>query len=113
MDVKPGSTPAEGSCIVPGALQKLNISVDNSQESCTGMKRGTQEPSCSGNNVETEKMTATGNKSVNVEKVEPTQMATPGTSRTAREDPSTGEKVSSHHSNEKLMEYVCVFQRDL
>lgn len=57
--------------------------------------------------AETEKLTATGNKIVNVEEEEPAQMATPGTRRAVREDPGTGEMVSSHDSNEKLMEF-CV-----
>lgn len=115
MDVKSGSTPAEGSRIEPGGLESFAISVDKSQESRTGMERGNQEASRSGNDVEgeTEKLTATGNKMVNVEEDEPTQMATPGTRRTVRETPSTGKMVSSYDSNEKLMENVYVFQRDL
>lgn len=110
MDVKSGSTPAEGSRIEPDGLESRAVSVGNSQESCTGVEKGNQEPSCCGDNV---KLTAPGNKMVIVVEEEPTQMATTGTSRTVREEPSTGEMVSSHDLNEKLMEYVYIFQRDL
>lgn len=105
MDVTSESTPAEGSRIELGGLERLAISVDNSQESRTGVERGNREPSHSGNDVEAQ--TATGNEMVSVEEEEPTQMATPGTRRTVREDPSTGEMASSRDSNEKLMG-VCV-----
>lgn len=100
MDAKSGSTPAEGSRIEPGDLERLAISVDNSQEIRTGLERGNQEPSRSGNTVEaeTEKLTATGDKMVNLEEEEPTQMATAGTRGTVRGDPRTGEKC--HHMNQ-------------
>lgn len=66
-----------------------------------------------GRDKQVEAETATGNKIVNVEEEEPAQMATPGTRRAVREDPSTGEMVSSHDSKEKLMEFVYMFQRGL
>lgn len=77
-------------------------SVDNSQESRTGIGRGTWERSSSGKLVhnETEKFTETGNKIVNVAEEEP--MLMPGTTETVREDPSTGEMVSSRDSDDTV-----------
>lgn len=60
-----------------------------------------------GRDKQVEAEAATGNKVVGVEEEEPAQMATPGTRRAVREDPCTGEMVSSHDSNEKLTG-VCV-----
>lgn len=97
MDVKSGSTPAEGSRVEPGSLERLAISADNSQIRQAGMEGGNQGPSCSDNNgeAEKEKLTASGNKMVNVEEEEPRRTATPETRRTVREDPSTGEIIPS------------------
>lgn len=64
------------------------------------------EPGGVGNNVE-----AQTEKIINVEEDEPTQLATPGTRRAVRGEPNTGEMVSSRDSNEKLTEFVYVFQR--
>lgn len=94
MNVKPGSTPAEERRVEPGDLESLSTPVDKSQE---GWNRETP---CSGNIVaaEKEKLTATGNKMATVEEEELTQVATPRSSRSAREDTGTGEMVSSQGS---------------
>lgn len=78
------------------------VSVDNNQESRTGMGRGTWERFSSGKLVqnETEKFTETGKKIVSVAEEGPTQM--PGTTEPVREDPSTGEMVSSRDSGDAV-----------